>query len=599
PNPIIDSQGVQATDLPASYYFDPVTETEWSFYLDWESLTWANHQNIFGFLGGQCSLHTKLLDDPETPLRQRYFGFRGLDNEYVGKIFPKGKQSFVYYYRFAPAQKPTEWEANEKLITGIAPFVKQTPTQPPHKMSWQETAIKGMKELQDKPAVAQVDLGGAGLGLRAYGQIGDFSSPNPASRVELMTQADVVWPLLFWQKLNQPGLDASFFERLETLLPRFFDSKHKFIGNWFPHEETLLPQDQETWYFFENGLIKFGWIALLKKDKKLQEQFISFAETCCLMAEEYNYLFPLRYNWHSKETSGSRKNYISGGLFAYGMILAYLTTKDKKYLTQAEKALLTLQRLPLELLNHEPQQTGFAALAAYHLFEETSLPKWREFGWQLVYHQLRMFYWYTDRTVLDALGCDTAGMARSFPSKIYPVVKHNAAFKENVESYLPWLYLILKDRPQPPLLDLINLARLNNFYFFDDYQGITKNKSWTPLESLPALPESGQKHRGGGVGHAIYGFGESVWNALIFETFATSKNPHLFIACLDLLDPLADLSKSIHLIIYNPTEKKINAAIDLHDNFTKERKLVFSRPASTKVTSLREVSVSLLKKEYT
>lgn len=597
-NPIVDAQGIQATDLPASYYYDPATETEWYFYLDWERLSWANNQNIFGFLGGQCGLHTWLERHPETPLRRRYFGFRGLNEDYSGKIFPKGTQTFQFYFRFQKGTKPTEWEANARLISAIGRFVKKTPHLKTKNYSWLTFSEECLNELIKKPHVAQVDFGSEGLGLRAYGEIGDFVSPNPPARVELMTQTDLLWPLFYWSKLGLPGYDKTFHARLRSLLPKFYDQTERFFGNWYPHEPNLLPQDQETWYFLENGLVKTGWLAILENDKHLKKRFLGFADRCQEIGCAYQYLFPLRYNWRLHQTSGSRKNYISGGLYAYGMSLAFKLSGRRVYLAEAEKALKTLRRLPLDLLNHEPQQTAFGAAAATCLYKETGNHEWETFSQQLIAHQLRMFYWYTDTTVLEALDCDTAGMARSFPSKIYPVIKHNPAFKENIESLLPWLYLINQSDPPLILLDFLNLARRNNFYFFDQYHGIRKNSSWVPLESLPALPESGKLHRGGGVGHAVYGAGEILWAALIFEAVAQAENRELMTATLHFFDFTARERNNPRIVIFNPTLKEITTSVQLRYSFQTGDQIYISNRPGKSVTLKKCISVTLKAREH-
>jgi hypothetical protein len=556
-NPATDSQGVQGSDLPAVYFFDPATKAETMIYLDWESLTWPSNKNIFGFLGGTCGLRSTLTRGQDQPVRERFLGFYPENRDYLGNIFPKGKQLFRFYFTSSPVNhQPDEWEALVKLTAAITPLLKSGQASQMKDFSWSGFAEKCLQELSSNPK-NQVKFKDGGLGLRAYAQIGNFRSPNPSGRVELMTQVDLIWPLLFYEQLkSSPRLEV-FLKKLFRLLPKFFDHQKDFLGNWYPHDPVLKSQDQESWYFLENGLIKFGWIALLTEDKKLKEIFLRFAQKTIEIAHQSAYLLPLRYDWRKGKSVGGRKNFIAGGLFAYGMYLAFALSGKDSYLKEAELALRAIHQLPLDWLFHEPQQLGFAAAAALALFKETEEIFWKNWAWEFFAQELRMFYWYTDPSLEKEIGCDCAGMVRSFPSKIYPVVKHNPAFKENVESVLPWIALLEDEAFTKPLLKFLNLVRINNFYFFDIFQGI-KKASFVPLEALPALSESGSRHRGGGVGHAIYGAGEVFWLSLLFEAQAEATDREIMVVCLDFLKPkpISSFGRKQSFIIYNPTKAK-------------------------------------------
>lgn len=557
-NPVTDSQGIQSTDLPAAYFFDPQTSTEMAIYLDWESFNWSSHDNIFGFLGGCCGLKSTLKKDQQTPIRERFFGFWPENQEYLGAHFPKGKNRFVFYFHLQPLDhQPDEWEALSKLIQGLTPFLKSRPFPPQTSYSWETFSQKCLQELISQKKATQIKFP-QGLGLKAYAHLKDFHCPNPATRAELMTQVDLIWPLLLLNQINPHPEREKFLQNLQKLLPHFYDSQSNFFANWYPLEKNLLHQDQETWYFLENGLVKFGWIALLTQDSQLKKIFLRFTQGLIKLAEENSYLFPLKYDWRRKENVGSRKNFIAAGLFSYGLCLAFQVKKEKAYLQKAQKALNTLHQLPLDFLFHEPQQLGFAAAAAQFLSQASPNPTWEQLTQAFLSQQLRMFYWYSDPTLLKTLNCDSAGMVRSFPSKIYPVVKQNPAFKENVESLVPWITLLKEKNPLLPLLlKFLNLARLNNFYFFDLYQK-NPDPSFIPLEALPALPQSGSRHQGGGVGRAIYGAGEVLWLYLLFEALAQPSDPQILAINLDYLhfQPSKKFLKEQNFLVFNPTSQK-------------------------------------------
>ncbi|HUW21918.1 MAG TPA: hypothetical protein VMW41_04625 [Candidatus Bathyarchaeia archaeon] len=554
-NPATDNLGVQSSDLPAVYYYDPCTRSEVMFFLDWESLNWTSNSNIFGFLGGRCGLKSILKRGKDQPLRERYVGFWPENIDYLGQLLPKGQQRFSYYIRSQSIEKqPDQWLGISRFIGQLSPLLKSKKSIWKGKYSWTDFAKKCFQDLA-KEEMSQIKLTDKETGLRAYAQIGDFASSNPPSRVELMTQVDVLWPLFHYLRLQPDTAIKHLYEKLFLILPGFFNQKKLFLANWYPLDDQLMCQDEETWYFLENGLIKFGWIAFLSGDKTLKSIYIKFCQKIIGIARDCGYLFPLRYDWQNEKAHGERKNFAAAGLYSYGMCLLSELTSETKFLTEAEVSLRTIRQLPLDWLFHEPQQLSYAAAASYRLFKKTGSSEFREWAWEFIAQQLRMFYWYTDKSLKKELNCDCAGMVRSFPSKIYPVVKQNPAFKENVESILPWIILLGDEKFTRPLLMFLNLARRNNFYFFDTYQKVT-DPCFIPLESLPALRASGSRHRGGGVGHAIYGAGEAIWLYLLFEAFAEASVREIMTMRLDYLEPsiITRLDGKQDFIVYNPTE---------------------------------------------
>ncbi|MBN1262983.1 MAG: hypothetical protein JW991_01360 [Candidatus Pacebacteria bacterium] len=554
-NPVVNCTGIQSSDMPAVYYFDPQSQAEMMLFLDWQSFNWVSFENIFGFLGGQCGLKSILKRGPDQPVRERFLGFWPQNPHYLGTILPEGKQFFRFYFSCQMAEQPDEWQALRRLINRLTPLFDSQSQKKSPVHSWHSYSRHCLTELASQKK-NQVFFKEQALGFRAFAQVKDFVSPNPPGRVELMTQVDLLWPLILWEKKNPDSEAGKLIGKLLKLLPGFWDSRANFLANWHPPANDLLSQDRETWYFLENGLIKFGWISQLTGNPSLKKIFLKFVQTMVELAEENRYLFPLSYDWRNRWAVGGGKNFVAGGLFAYGMWLAFKITGEKEYLTQAEAGLRTMRQLPLALLFHEPQQLGFAAAAAELLGSQKNEPEISSWAEEFLSQQLRMFYWYTDPGLLKAINCDSAGMVRSFPSKIYPVVKHNPAFKENVESILPWPLLMPQSKLTPLLLKFLNRIRINNFYYFDLFHQL-KNPSFIPLEALPALSESGQRHQGGGVGHAIYGAGEVFWLDLFFETGIKADNPEILTFCPDYLHPeLADSSDRQNFIVYNPANEK-------------------------------------------
>ena len=224
-------------------------------------------------------------------------------------------------------------------------------------------------------------------------------------------------------------------------------------------------------------------------------------------------------------------------------------TKDQAYRDEARKAIRILCTVPSERLFHEPQELAYGALAAAELGLQDEAK-------YLLYEQLRMFYWCSDR----ARKRMTSAVWYRLPHRFfYP------AFKENVEAILPWTGIMKRGTVIEGLLRFMDQQRRNNFSFFEKCSEDRQNvrMGFIPFENLGTLELGGQT---GNVGKEIYGAGECIWMYLMFEALGQVSDREMMMVNLDLLD-IFDAKefpgRSLNFILYNPTSQERHATISI------------------------------------
>jgi uncharacterized protein (DUF1810 family) len=359
-----------------------------------------------------------------------------------------------------------------------------------------------------------------------------------------MTIADVLWPSLLYLRLHPSAAFQLECDDLLADLPAFYHPDTHSISNDLARRKD---ERADSWYPFENSLIKYPMIGSLAGSKETSDHFLDAFRTAQKMAAQYNYLFPIYYQVASLQAEGAGTNYAVGGLYAWAAILANKLTGDQQYLEEARRAIHVLYTVPPERLFHEPQELAYGALAATELGMEQEAK-------YLLYQQLRMFYWYSDPSQKSH---DIRGMVQAAASILYP------AFKENVEAILPWTGVMKRGIVFEGLLRFMDQQRRNNFYFFEDCSANRKRGSsaFIPFENLGTLELGGMT---GNVGKEIYGAGESIWMYLMFEALGQVSDRELMLLNLDLLD--AALAKEfpprqLNFILYNPTAVTRSATI--------------------------------------
>ena len=538
--PTRNSLGTYGNDLPAVYLLDQTVGVETLMYFDVSDMGWMSTENLPRFLVYRCSSLSRIERDGTQRL-----GVGLLADQATGNVLPAGDINFTYWLLQRPMTRLlTEQESVARWMQALLPLFDEKLTWPACATSWKEFAMGTVEDLQDKGAT-QVEVKGH-TGLRAYVKATSQLWNDAPDNFELMTVADVLWPSLLYLRLHPSPSFERECNALLADLPVFYHSDTHSISNDF----TRKPDERaDSWYPFENSLIKYPMIGSLAGSKEVIDHFLDAFRTAQKIAQQYNYLFPIYYHVATLRAEGAGTNYAVGGLYAWAAILANRLTGESLYLEEARRAVHVLYTVPAERLFHEPQELAYGALAAAELgmAEEAKY---------LLYEQLRMFYWYSDPSQKSH---DIRGMVQAAASILYP------AFKENVEAILPWTGVIKRGIVFEGLLRFMDQQRRNNFYFFENCSANRKPapSAFIPYENLGTLELAGMT---GNVGKEIYGAGESIWMYLMFEALGQVSDRELMLVNLDLLDVVhagGFPPRKLNFVLYNPTAEARSANIKL------------------------------------
>jgi uncharacterized protein (DUF1810 family) len=538
--PTRNSLGTYGNDLPAVYLLDQTIGVETLMYFDVGDMGWMSTENLPRFLVYRCRSLSRIERDGSQRL-----GVGLLADQATGSMLPAGDINFTYWLLQRPMTRLlTEQESVARWMQALLPLFEEELTWPACATSWKEFATGTVEDLQDKNA-AQIEVKGF-TGLRAYVKASSQLWNDSPDNFELMTIADVLWPSLLYLQLHPlPSFEHECNDLLADL-PAFYHSDTHSISNDFARKPD---ERADSWYPFENALIKYPVIGSLAGSKEVVNHFLDAFQTARKMAQQYNYLFPIYYQVATLRAEGAGTNYAVGGLYAWAAILANRLTGENQYLDEARRAVHVLYTVPAERLFHEPQELAYGALAAAELgmAEEAKY---------LLYQQLRMFYWYSDPSQKSH---DIRGMVQAAASILYP------AFKENVEAILPWTGIIKRGIVFEGLLRFMDQQRRNNFYFFEDCSTNRKRgpSAFIPYENLGTLELAGMT---GNVGKEIYGAGESIWMYLMFEALGQVSDRELMLVNLDLLDVVHTREfppQKLNFILYNPTSVARSANIKI------------------------------------
>src|SRR5216683_6745695 len=538
--PTRNSLGTYGNDLPAVYLLDQNAGIETMMYFDMSDMGWMSIENLPRFLVYRCSTISQIGRDGTQRL-----GVGLIADQATGNVLPAGDVRFTYFLLQRPLKElVTEQRAVERWMPALLPLFQERLAWPGCATAWKEFAAATVGDLQEKSAT-RVEVNGH-AGLRAYVKDSSQIWQQPADNFELMTIADVLWPSLLYLRLHPSPSYETECNELLAALPAFYHEDTHSISNDFvrkPNERT------DSWYPFENGLVKYPAIGSLAGSKKVTDHFLEAFETAQKMARQYDYLFPIYYQVSTFLAEGAGTNYAIGGLYAWAAILAHRLTAEEHYREEARRAIQVLYTVPSDRLFHEPQELAYGALAAAEL-------GMRDQATYLLYQQLRMFYWCSDPSQKSH---DIRGMVQAAASILYP------AFKENVEAVLPWTGILKRGIVFEGLLRFMDQQRRNNFYFFQDCSANRKRgpSAFIPFENLGTLELAGMT---GNVGKEIYGAGESIWMYLMFEALGQVSDRELMLVNLDLLDIVHVREfppRKLNFILYNPTAIARSANIQI------------------------------------
>ena len=276
--------------------------------------------------------------------------------------------AFIAFSEGVPADEATLMPLYLDMLARIYLLMPKPET---NYQAWPEVLDKGLKDLIESPGCwSQV------AGHRYFNAyVSDHETPP-----EIMVQLAVLLPLLDYVEWSDNELKV--MKVIKEGLPSFYDEKLGTIMRWLPaaedklegEEEQKVPLVMDSWYL-HHPLLNLSRLAL-KGDKVARQLFLDSLEFAIKVARHFKYKWPVFYKMDTLEVikaetaegKGGEKDV--AGIYAHVLLQAWELTKDKKYLTEAEKAAKTLEGYGFEIF-YQANNTAFSAGALLRLYKIT------------------------------------------------------------------------------------------------------------------------------------------------------------------------------------------------------------------------------------
>ena len=360
-----------------------------------------------------------------------------------------------------------------------------------------------------------------------------------------MTQLDVLWPLLLWQRHHPSPQAETLIDRLRATLPLFDRPQWDYVCNNFPPRDGDSFMD--TWYFLENALIKLPWVAHLTGDETLRAMFFRALRGARQLARHTGYLFPLFADASDWRPRASLLNAGVGGLYAAGCAIAHqLDGGAGDWLDEAAQALRALHQLPPHQLTHEPQQLSFAAASAAYLHRQGLTLPWTGRGMPGTSSGWRCG-WPIEPRPRGAL-LRSARHVSGVRLVVLPGIQGECRGVDRVAGAAS-----LGHWPAALMAAVANLQRCHNYAFFDPFLPAESARPMRPYPTKTSLPPSSRTRRSwaGIVRHR-----RGLWSALLFDRLGSADPPDVLCLCLDVpCVELRPIPPARRFLVYNPAQE--------------------------------------------
>ncbi len=595
----------KSNDMPAAYLWNPGSKSDLCFFMNFSEMNWMGINFFERFSLYECAFHP----DNSFGLLQRI----PLENP----IYVEAGFEMIFDFYLAQGyreKKPTKYEAVEKLVVKSAKLIPSRVEFPKDGLSWNEFSKECINDLlKENFCFFNTEYPKYFAYVMDSAEIKRKSSIGKKRVFETMTLLDIIPPWILHLQIYPNEIQEEHVKRVYEVLHDFIDPKTNFFHNNIEildsNESVILKPNKysigDSWYFFE-PILRLGWLIrltpLLNKDQKLMTSFEIMVKNSIKFIRNHNYevnafydpftLKPLHDCNHQRkelliQSRGLNdikwkliaKNYACLGIHIYIMIEAFYFQDNKNYLNEAVIAADKFMEFSPDELFWEPLELAYAAAAFSELSRIKKDQKYLLFARQIILNELRMFYWYEDNSFNWKGKRSNLGLVMACVGIRYP------AMKENIESIYPWL-IFLKIAIQTDNLIIIpreifkffNLIRINSFYYFSNVlqeEFIYPPRRNSPcqfipfedLEMLETPPHFSQSQkispkgsRTGTLGREIYGAGEVLMLALMFEALAQCENQDIMVLNLDLFD-FSNMDifppKKQMFIVYNPLDEDV------------------------------------------
>jgi hypothetical protein len=260
-------------------------------------------------------------------------------------------------------------------------------------------------------------------------------------------------------------------------------------------------------------------------------------------------VLPLSFDKRRMEKLNKGDGHGIAGLYANLMIDLHEAHGDAHYLDEADRALRVLHNLPVNVLAQESFLLAIAVQAADRMARHRDPALFGRMRDYFLAQTLRMLHWFEDRTTENCRDVSTLGMFQACATILYP------AFYENIENLARIAPVLKHIEASPALLNVFNLARKTNFFFFqrclpEKYR--VSPLDYIPHENVPIL-EGPQMTT---IGQEIYGAGWTFRAFLLWEAFGRAKDRDVMVLNLNSFEEERFLGREqfeAEILVHNPS----------------------------------------------
>lgn len=404
-------------------------------------------------------------------------------------------------------------EITSTFLDALAQVYKHIPKSTPVYQDWHKIADNVLEGLYMNKAcwtmVKDTNF------LTAYA--GDYETP-----AEIMVQLALLLPL--HEYLEWSGRKHPLFEDLNKGLSDFYDERLKTVVRWHPDRVDNLDKSEEqkqemvmdSWYL-HHPMLNLSRLAH-RGDKTAERLFLNSIDYVIKVAQHFNYEWPVFYRMTTLEVIKAETSPGKGGekdvpgSYAHIMIMAYKLTGEKRFLTEAIKALKSLDDLGFDIF-YQANNTAFTAGALAELYRETNDDKYLKLSYSClagVFKNVQLWecgYGYGKNfpTFFSVFPLSDAPYTAAYEEfEVYAALHHYMEVTEGID-ILPSLKVLI------PEFIKYAAGRLAYYYppmlpaeMIDEEvkTGEIQKELWVPLEDIHDGWE-----KSGGVGQEVYGSG--------------------------------------------------------------------------------------------
>ena len=247
---------------------------------------------------------------------------------------------------------------------------------------WLGTVEKGLSDLANHAGCWKFADGHHYL--NAY--VSDYDTPP-----EIMVQLAVLCPLIEYMEWKGEKSNE-IVDRLKAGLPAFYKKDMGTIVRWLPKlekqldhsEEQKKPNVMDSWYLYHPLM---NLVRLAKQGEKVAKQLLMDSiDYAIKVARTFEYQWPVFYQMETlkiikaETAEGEGGELDVPGSYADVMIKMWEFTKERKYLTEAKRAVRKLEGLGFSLF-YQANNTAYGAVALLKLFKETNDSRYLEMSY--------------------------------------------------------------------------------------------------------------------------------------------------------------------------------------------------------------------------